>query len=42
MKPLTHEWSQKAEGDYTAAEMLRQAENPVYDATALATTDSVG
>ena len=32
MKPLTHEWSQKAEGDYTAAETLRQAENPVYDA----------
>jgi HEPN domain-containing protein len=32
MKPLTHEWSQKAEGDYTASETLRQAENPVYDA----------
>jgi HEPN domain-containing protein len=32
MKPLTHEWGQKAEGEYTAAETLRQAENPVYDA----------
>jgi HEPN domain-containing protein len=32
MKPLTHEWGQKAEGDYIAAETLRQAENPVYDA----------
>ena len=32
MKPLTHEWSKKAEGDYTAAATLWQAENPVYDA----------
>jgi HEPN domain-containing protein len=32
MKPLTHEWSQKAEGDYAVAATLWQAENPVYDA----------
>ena len=32
MKPLTQEWSEKAEGDYTVAETVRQAENPVYDA----------
>ena len=32
MKPLTHEWSQKAEGDYTVAATLWQAESTVYDA----------
>jgi len=32
MKPLTHEWSQKAEGDYTVAATLWQAESAVYDA----------
>ena len=41
MKPLTHEWSQKAEGDYTAAETLRQAENPVYDAICFHTQQCV-
>ena len=32
MKPLTQEWGQKAEGDYTVAATLRQAESTVYDA----------
>ena len=32
MKPLTHEWSQKAEGDYTVVATLWQAESVVYDA----------
>lgn len=41
MKPLTHEWSQKAEGDCTAAETLRQAENPVYDAICFHSQQSV-
>jgi HEPN domain-containing protein len=33
MKPLTAEWVQKAEGDFTVAQkMLRARKNPVYDA----------
>jgi HEPN domain-containing protein len=32
MKPLTHEWSQKAEDDYTVAVVLWQTASPVYDA----------
>ena len=32
MKPLTQEWSQKAEGDYTVVATLWQAESTVYDA----------
>jgi len=32
MRPLTHEWSHKAEGDYTVAETLWQAGSTVYDA----------
>ena len=32
MNPLTLEWVQKAEGDYTAAKYLAQAPAPVYDA----------
>jgi HEPN domain-containing protein len=32
MKPLTQEWGQKAEGDYTVAATLWQAESTVYDA----------
>ena len=32
MKPLAHEWSQKAEDDYTVAATLWQAESAVYDA----------
>jgi HEPN domain-containing protein len=33
MKPLTAEWAQKAEGDFTVAQkMLRARKNPVYDA----------
>jgi HEPN domain-containing protein len=32
MNPLTLEWAQKADGDYTAANCLNQAPTPVYDA----------
>lgn len=32
MKPLTHEWSHKAEGDDTVAATLWQAGSTVYDA----------
>jgi HEPN domain-containing protein len=32
MNPLTLEWVQKAEGDYSAAKCLEQAAAPVYDA----------
>jgi HEPN domain-containing protein len=32
MNPLTLEWAQKAEGDYTAAKCLAQSATPVFDA----------
>jgi HEPN domain-containing protein len=32
MNPLTLEWAQKADGDYTAAQLLSQSPTPVYDA----------
>jgi HEPN domain-containing protein len=32
MNPLTLEWAQKADGDYTAAKCLTQGTAPVYDA----------
>ncbi len=33
MKPITHEWVNKAEGDFATAEReLRAADNPNYDA----------
>ncbi len=32
MRPLTHEWSHKAEGDFAVAETLWQAGSTVYDA----------
>ena len=31
MNPLTEEWGQKAEGDYTSAQHLQQIENPAND-----------
>jgi HEPN domain-containing protein len=32
MNPLTLEWVQKAEDDYTVAQQVQQAQNPVHDA----------
>lgn len=32
MKPLTQEWTEKAEGDYKVAASQWQIEDPVYDA----------
>src|SRR5436309_610615 len=32
MNPLTLEWAQKADGDFTAAQCLAQAATPVHDA----------
>ena len=32
MNPLTLEWVQKAEGDYTVAQQVRQGQHPVHDA----------
>ena len=35
MNPLTEEWVQKAEGDYTVAQQVFQGQNPVNDAICL-------
>ena len=32
MKPLTHEWIEKAEGDYRVILILRRTKQPVYEA----------
>ena len=41
MNPLTEEWVQKAEGDYTSAQHLQQLENPTNDVICFLTQQCV-